>query len=251
MNTDDIAFDQQHYQLITRARETFLRRCISELPCRAELRTALDVGCGGGHFSGILHELGMRVTGIDLRAENIELCRTRYPDCSFQRVNLDELFEPLENFDLVVMFGVLYHLQSPLQTIQRLAESVARVAIISSRVAAGTDMAMYLFREKDGMAHNAARVVAVPTFPALVALFNQAGFDHIYLPNYQPDHPQWSESFGHGRRVSFVVAKEPITVATWIRIQPQDVLEKWQPTTPSKSRSILGRLARVFGKRED
>ncbi|MGF1581801.1 MAG: class I SAM-dependent methyltransferase [Gemmataceae bacterium] len=246
MNPDKIPFDQEHYQVITRVREEFLRHCFSEIPFRNEMKSALDVGCGGGHFTGVMHGLGLQVTGVDLREENLELCRARYPDCLFQQVNLDSEFDNLDTYDLVLMFGVLYHLQSPLQTIWRLAKSVGRLAIISTRVAAGTDMSMYLFREKEGMAHNATPVVAVPTFPAFLALFAQVGFDYIYLPDVQPKHPQWSEERSHGKRVSFLAAREPMSVATWRRIEPPSVLEKWEQASGLKQRSILARLARVF-----
>ena len=80
MKPNDIDFDREHYQIINKAREQYLRTCISKLPFRDELSTALDLGCGAGYFSGILHDLGFSVTGLDLRTENIEVCRERYPD---------------------------------------------------------------------------------------------------------------------------------------------------------------------------
>jgi ubiquinone/menaquinone biosynthesis C-methylase UbiE len=42
-----------------------------------------DVGCGPGHITAHLHELGLRPIGIDLSPQMIELAQQRYPDLDF------------------------------------------------------------------------------------------------------------------------------------------------------------------------
>lgn len=74
------AREKADYQVINKARERWLRSCIAQIPFHNELSTALDVGCGAGYFSNTLYELGFSVMGVDLREENIEVCRRRYPD---------------------------------------------------------------------------------------------------------------------------------------------------------------------------
>ncbi|NCC53351.1 MAG: class I SAM-dependent methyltransferase [Spartobacteria bacterium] len=225
-----IEFDTPEYAAISAAREAWLRAVVAALPIRNALRTALDVGCGGGHFSGVLAELGFQVTGTDLREENLRVCRERYPRITFERVDLDAPFAHATPCDLVLMFGILYHLESPLQTIRHLSRAIGRVGIVSTRVAAGHAMAAYYFNEKEGAAHNTAPVTAIPTFPALLRLFQQAGFTHIYRPEQQPDHPQWRETSPprHGQRHSFIVAREPLNVANWQRMDADNFLQKWQ-----------------------
>lgn len=225
----EIAFDKEGYRVINEARGQYLRECISQIPFRDELSTALDVGCGAGYFSRVLRELGFSVTGLDLRDENIEVCRERYRDINFGLINLDDDFGDIGSFDLVLMFGILYHLQSPLQAIDRLSKTIGRIGFISTRAAPGEQMAMYLFEEQEGEAHNNVRTTAVPTFPAIVSIFRSAGFEFIYLPRKQPDHPQWAPQYGNGRRRSFIVSREAIDVPDWERLEPAKFLVKWKP----------------------
>lgn len=227
----DIPFDLDHYVVINKAREAWLKDVIRQLPIRDELTTALDVGCGAGFFSGVLQELGFSVEGMDLREENLALCRDRYPTIPFRQVNLDLPFELARTYDMVLLFGILYHLQSPLQTILNLAKSIGRLAIISTRTAPGNEMACYLYQEYQGMAHNHARITAVPTFPALLAMFNQAGFPHIYRPEHQPDHPQWRpDQTPSGLRHCFIISREKWTSTPkdWAKLTPPDAKRKWE-----------------------
>jgi len=246
-NTD---FDKETYQVVNIAREGFLRNCISQIPFRSELATALDLGCGAGYFSGIMYELGFEVTGLDLRKENIEVCQARYPDINFGLINLDKDFGDIGSYDVVLMFGILYHLESPLQTILRLKKTIDRIGIVSTRVAAGEELAMYLFEEKVGVAHNIARTTVVPTFPGIVNIFRDAGFDFIYLPQEQPNNIQWSPRFGNGRRYSFLVCREPVNVVGWKRVNAKPNLKKWAPIDQSE-KSFVGRgletIMRKFG----
>jgi len=230
MRTPDlIEFDTPDYAAISAAREAWLRMVISQLPIRNALQTALDMGCGGGYFSGVLEDLGFTVTGTDLREENLTLCRQRFPQLTFEQVNLDASFASETRYDLVLMFGILYHLESPLQTIRHISQTVGRVGIISTRVAAGNAMAAYYFSEKQGVAHNTASVTAIPTFPALIRIFHEAGFTHIYRPEIQPDHPQWlpRNPICHGQRQSFIVAREKLDVTNWQRLKADNFLKKW------------------------
>lgn len=44
---------------------------VKSLLSRGDGRAALDIGCGSGHFTGILSELGWQVTAIDAEPRNI------------------------------------------------------------------------------------------------------------------------------------------------------------------------------------
>jgi 2-polyprenyl-3-methyl-5-hydroxy-6-metoxy-1,4-benzoquinol methylase len=219
-------FDLESYRELNQARGAWLQRVLSEFPARAQLRTAADIGCGGGYFTGLLLDAGLTVAGYDLREENLSVCRQHYPDAVFRSVNLDVPFSLAEGYDLVLLFGILYHLQSPQQTLQRLARYVGQVAMVSTRTAPGHDMAGYYYYEKVGEAHNTARVTCVPTLPALVSLFQLAGFEYIYRPDEQPDHPQWAEN-APGQRHSLVVSRLPIDRVAWRQLSPAPFLKKW------------------------
>jgi SAM-dependent methyltransferase len=159
----------------------------ARLVAGSQLVTALDLGCGAGYFSNLLQRAGFCATGLDLRVSNIDLCRRRHPECTFGMINLDDtsqlLPEKIGRFDVVLMFGLLYHLQSPLQVSSRLAPCIGRVAIVETRVAAGNALACYLHREFAGDDQNSAPLVAVPTFSALITRFASFGLPYTYLPD--------------------------------------------------------------------
>src|SRR5947207_13657285 len=85
-----VTFDASEYKRINHVREQWLTKALSLLPFRSRLKTALDLGCGAGYFSGVLEQAGFQVTGLDLRQTNIELCRQRYPGCTFGLIDLDD-----------------------------------------------------------------------------------------------------------------------------------------------------------------
>jgi SAM-dependent methyltransferase len=228
-----VVFDSPAYLRINRAREAWLRRVITLIPFRNELRTALDVGCGAGYFSNVLIDLGFSVTGVDLRQSNIEICRQRYPQCAFLQADLDQTDalegKGLATHDLALVFGFLYHVQSPLQTIDRLAQHVNRLCIVSTRVARGDAMACYLYRENKGDAQNSKRVVAVPTVPAVFNIFAEAGFSFQYQVDFQPDHEQWNPSkTPDGLRFSFIASREPMKTPALRRLSAPKPLQKWK-----------------------
>jgi SAM-dependent methyltransferase len=230
----EIVFDKPEYARIDKVREDWLATVLALLPFRAELVTALDLGCGAGYFSKVLHRAGFSVTGLDLRMNNIDLCRRRYPECTFGTIDLDDtsqlIPEKIGRFDMVLMFGLLYHLQSPLQVISRLAPCIGRVAIVETRVAAGDALACYLHREFAGDDQNTASIVAVPTFSALVTMFASFGLPYAYLPDFQPCHEQWDpEQFQNGLRKQFVVCRRSIAAPGLLRVEAKEPTVKWQP----------------------
>src|SRR3954451_13384576 len=75
----------------------------------------LDVGGGAGYYSFWLHEAGHSVTLIDLSPKNIELVR-KYSESrgislkEFETGDAVNLKFPDAQFDIVLLFGPLYHL---------------------------------------------------------------------------------------------------------------------------------------------
>ena len=65
-------FDQQHYYLLNSSRGEVVSRLLAEIKMPLGLRTAVDVGCGLGHFSGLLQSIGFEITGVDGRQQNVE-----------------------------------------------------------------------------------------------------------------------------------------------------------------------------------
>jgi 2-polyprenyl-3-methyl-5-hydroxy-6-metoxy-1,4-benzoquinol methylase len=77
----------------------------------ASERSVLDVGCGWGNSTLMLHACGARVTGIDIVPETISTLRTRYPFVNWELIDvMDEpAMRSLPVYDCVVATEVLEH----------------------------------------------------------------------------------------------------------------------------------------------
>jgi SAM-dependent methyltransferase len=98
--------------------------------------SVLDVGCGYGHFLGVLASLGAdpsRLHGIDLVPERVEAARHRHPGIDFRVGNGAEL--PFEDgaFDLVLLFSVFTSILDPAMR-RGLAAEVTRVLRVGGAI---------------------------------------------------------------------------------------------------------------------
>src|SRR5262249_31737188 len=126
-------FDRSHYQSLNEARGAVVRQLLSELRPMLNLQTAVDVGCGLGYFSGLLHSLGLGVTAIDGRRENVEEAQRRFPEIPFHVINAeDSALLDLGHFDLVFCFGLLYHLENPFMTIRHLHAMTLKLLLVEA-----------------------------------------------------------------------------------------------------------------------
>jgi len=72
---------------------------------------ALDVGCGMGRWTRLLHARGASVIGIDPTEEMIEAARRLSPDLDYRRMSATAIGLPDAGFDLVTAVTVVQHLR--------------------------------------------------------------------------------------------------------------------------------------------
>ncbi|MCR5462501.1 MAG: class I SAM-dependent methyltransferase [bacterium] len=73
----------------------------------------LDIGAGTGRYSGYLSSLGFDVTAVELVKHNYKLITTNYPLVKAYLGNALDLKKFNDNsFDLIIMFGPIYHLHT-------------------------------------------------------------------------------------------------------------------------------------------
>ena len=216
-------FDQPHYAKINKARADWLNLVLDHLP---ETKTALDVGCGAGYFSNLLQKRGLDVTGVDLQKINLDTCKALYPKCEFEQVDLDREFS-LPKKDLVLVFGLIYHLKSPFFTISNLMPSIGEMAVVSTVVNLDAGMTFKPYYESNGPTQNhTSDVSLVPSESAVKEMFAHHGFT-VYQPGLVK-HEQWTPGVGfpNAKRVSFVASLKKLNV-NWPAYQKIGFYKKW------------------------
>ncbi|MFD3745994.1 class I SAM-dependent methyltransferase [Nocardia sp. NPDC058633] len=70
----------------------------------------LDLGCGPGHFTKFLTDVGIPTTGIDLVPEFITHARSNYPDIAFELGSIRTLDTPAESVPGLLAWFSLIHM---------------------------------------------------------------------------------------------------------------------------------------------
>jgi len=73
----------------------------------------LDLGCGPGHWSALLHSLGADVTGVDLVPEFIDYARTNFPGPEFRLASMTDLGLPDRSVAGILSWYSTIHLPPP------------------------------------------------------------------------------------------------------------------------------------------
>jgi hypothetical protein len=96
-----------------------------------EGKTVLEVGCGWADVGNEISKLGADVTASDARWEHLEQVKLRHPHLAthvFDLENENWTF-PEEHYDVIIHFGVLYHLSNPVQNLELISEHCSHLII--------------------------------------------------------------------------------------------------------------------------
>src|SRR6266404_4577737 len=200
-------FDQSHYLKLIEARGATIRRLVSQLKPTLELSTALDAGCGVGFFAQILQEAGLEVHAFDGRTENVEQARTRFPGISFAQGDVENPeIRKLGEFDLVLCFGLLYHLENPFSAIRNL-RAVTRKGLLLESMCFPDEEPWMLLREESSLEDQSLWTLAFyATEGCLVKMLYRAGLAAVYRVAALPDHDDFRETSKHARRRTILFA---------------------------------------------
>jgi tRNA (mo5U34)-methyltransferase len=198
-------------------REKALRRYLSALG--SDCVTALDISCHEGFFSLVLAEYFNFVVGVDKNAESLDKAKQianllGHPDIIFSNSSLEDWAED-ENADFVLCFGLLYHVENPIQILRKLALLAKKAVCIETQVlpyniSGPIEDGSYLWqRELNGLfglcvdySHRPegglTDLALVPSRQALEFLLKQFGFKTVNFYNPEPND---YEQFVRGHRV--------------------------------------------------
>jgi len=149
---------------------------LSGLPKGARI---VDLGCGSGVFTNLLHQRGYRCSGVDLSSKLIAIGRAKYSDIEFIEGDIERLPFADATFDGVLLSGVLHHFPDPslcaAEVFRILQPGGKFVAFDPNRM----NPFMYLYRDRSspfyssiGVTENERPVLA----HEVEAIFRHAGF---------------------------------------------------------------------------
>lgn len=247
----DWSFDARLYQELNAAREQVLRPILAELKSDLQLKTAVDVGCGVGHFSNFLHSLGLDVLGVDVREENVTESRRRYPHLDFRLLNAEEpAMENLGVFDIGLCLGLLYHLENPFRVIRQLGAITSKISIAEGVCYPSTEPVMVLLNENELGDQGVNYLAFYPSEACLLKMFYHSGFADCFYPRPMPSHPFYQRNGnGYRYRTIMAAAKVPVTSERLVR-QPEieTALTPWN-MKPLRALGLRAdRLAGLFFK---
>lgn len=188
----------------------YLRGLIPCFQTSLGLRTALDVGCGVGHYSSFLQDLGLRVVGTDARALNIAGARKRYPGIEFHVADVeDPELTSLGTFDLVLCLGLLYHLENPVRAMRRIHALTGKLLLIESRAVPAEEPFFVIMDEPSGEDMSLEAVSCCPSEGAIIKMAYRAGFPNVYRVRELPDDENYRRSAGRKQSRTMIAASIP------------------------------------------
>jgi 2-polyprenyl-3-methyl-5-hydroxy-6-metoxy-1,4-benzoquinol methylase len=163
--------------------------------------SVLDIACNAGFWSIQARRAGARsVLGVDVSAKNVEqaefvrdvagLDGIEYRVCRANDVTRAALGE----FDLTLFLGLLYHLDKPIEALERLYDVTRRWAVVDTTLARAdvpSGVPMLRLEWDDVHEQNISnRLALVPSKAAVPMMLKTAGFKEVYwIQNASRDLP--------------------------------------------------------------
>ncbi len=201
----------------------------AEFPAGQRNLRAVDLAAHQGWFSVHLAQAGIaNVTGVDTRAEHVADARLITAAMGLSNVEFihSDVFDldpkALGTFDLVLMLGLIYHLENPIGALRLARALCGRLCLIETQVVPGmsgmVDFGSYHFvrplrgsfgiidetDETHGSETGTTGICLVPSIQALTWLLTKVGFSRCQI--LRPP-PGAYEQLRHGKRVM---------VAAWV-----------------------------------
>lgn len=242
----EFVFDLPHYRALDHARIEFLRGLLPQWKSDLQLESALDVGCGVGHFSALLHELGFDVTAFEGRPENAEEAESRVAGLKVHVGEAEEIASfGIAPCDLVLALGLLYHLENPFRVIRQLRTVTRKLLVIESMCMEEPNPVLYLRDEGQGEDQGLRYVAFYPSETCLAKMLYRAGFPFVYRFLKLPSHPDFSASLRkHRVRTMLAASTEPLNAAYLAEMaEPATSADPWI-STAGKTWNQVARLGR-------
>jgi 2-polyprenyl-3-methyl-5-hydroxy-6-metoxy-1,4-benzoquinol methylase len=147
----------------------------------------LDIGCANGDMLEALRSIGFgRCVGLEFNSAAVQRCRARGHEV--WQGELDDLTQPAESFDLIIMNNVIEHVQDPLQSAVICRKLLKPGGHFVGETPNAECWDRYLFGRYWGGYHT-PRHLFLFNSTNLASLGKEAGFCHAVVENMnQPAH---------------------------------------------------------------
>jgi FkbM family methyltransferase len=241
-------FDLKEYRQLIEARGETIQRIVTKLKPALGLSNAVDAGCGIGFFSQTLAECGLNVCGFDGRGENVAEARRRLPHIPFEQGDIEErVILELGRFDLVLCFGLLYHLENPLLAIRHLRGLTEKCLLLESMCLPEEKTSMLLREEPRQEDQSLTDVSCYASEGSLVKMLYRAGFGMVYRVIPLPDHEDFRETTEHARRRTVLLASSIAIDLAGFRLipEPREAEDPWAKK-PAVAATLPQRIGRFL-----
>lgn len=172
---------------------------LREVPSGARV---LDIGCGTGIIAAPLLQAGMHVTGIDFSEGMLEIARRECPKGRFLQMDLANIAEMDEVFDVVCAVAVLLHrpraeLVSTLRSFaEKLTEKGWLYVVVKEKRPDRPEEGIVV---DDRLGSKIERFFSFYTREEIEEAFKQAGFDVLFSDVVPSGRSRWIEVVGRKR----------------------------------------------------
>jgi tRNA (mo5U34)-methyltransferase len=157
------------------------------IPADLSGKTVLDIGCNGGFYSLEMKRRGAdRVVSVD--SDGRYLAQARFAsevtglNIELHQLDVYDIANLGEKFDLVIFMGVLYHLRHPLLALDLLNEYVVKDTLVFQSLMRGSSQTIAL---EDDYPFSETKVFHEERFPVLHFIEKKycADFTNWWIPN--------------------------------------------------------------------
>jgi len=123
---------------IHHTREKALRLFLDEYGKKGTFKNALDISCHEGYYTLLLANYFEKVVGIDKNADSLE--KAKLITDVMGNKNINYIHTALEDWkddepgDFVLCFGLLYHIENPVEIMRKLANLTKKAICIESQI---------------------------------------------------------------------------------------------------------------------
>jgi hypothetical protein len=188
------------------------------LPCNG--KTLLEPGSGPGIFGKHFSTRGYNVIALEGRQENVDYYVKYNPSGTVKLFDLESQdWSNIPQCDVSASYGILYHLQNPLQFILRLKEKVTEFSLIDTIVSLDTvEEGIHSVSENSHSLTQSVRGHGCRPTRKLLWNYLKENFQYVYMPFTQPkhiDYPLDFKSSSHPTtRCIFIASHVPLDLPT-------------------------------------